>query len=457
MKGVAVASFDAIVIGAGPGGEVAAGKLAEAGQRVAIVERERVGGECAYWACIPSKVLLRSAQPSFDARRVPGSRAAMTGASAFAEAAAWRTDVVDNYSDSEHLGWLLDRGVQIIRGAAQLQDARHVFVDGVAHTCEHLVIATGSVPSQPPIEGLADTPFWTNRQATSLTSLPDSIAILGGGAVGVELAQVYARYGSRVDIFERAPHLLAEEDPEIAHCVEESLQSDGVNVHCGVSVTAVSHDGHAFALVAGDQQRSAEQLIVAAGRTANSAGLNLQSAGVTLDKRGAIIIDAACKAAESVYAVGDVTGVAMFTHVAKYQGSIAAQSILGKPARARYDAVPHCTFTDPEIASAGMTEHQAREAGIQARAVVVELSEVARPITYYDAGGAKGRATLVMDAATGQLVGGALAAPNASEYIGLIATVIHLGARVGDLSELILPFPTFSEIFHVAAERLCSA
>ncbi|GAC1307728.1 MAG: NAD(P)/FAD-dependent oxidoreductase [Vulcanimicrobiaceae bacterium] len=358
-------TVDVVVIGAGSGGSACAMALAAGGRSVVVVEEERVGGECAFWACVPSKVLLRSAEPNAESARVPGSRRARSGGPDFAEAAAWRTSMVDAYDDCEHANGLRASGATLVRGAAKIVGPGTVVVGELTIRARDIVVATGSENRVPPIPGLADRPYWTPRDATAAASVPPKLAFLGGGAVAVELAQAYARYGSQVTIVEAAPRVTAEEEPEFSDFVRAMLEREGITLRTGADVRRVTwRDGAVTLEVADGAPIEATHLCVATGRSMRSARLGLETVGVTCDERGAIAIDERCRAAEHVYAVGDVTGKALFTHVAKYQARIAAAAILGSPASARYDIVPRCMYTSPEMASVGLTKEKASAAGL---------------------------------------------------------------------------------------------
>lgn len=446
-------SYDVIVVGAGPAGEVCAAQLGDAGRRVAIVESERVGGECAFWACVPSKVLLRSEEPANAARRVPGSDAAVSGSTSFARAAAWRDESVSNYDDTDHLPFLRDHHVALIRGEARVDEPGSVRVGEHRFGCKTLVIATGSDPSIPDVPGLRGGKAWTPREATAAKTVPGRLAVLGAGPVGVELGQVFARYGSKVTLIEPGPAILSREEPETRALMATTLAAERVEVlteHQARSV-AFRNDGVSITM---DDQRTieADVLLIAAGRVARSANFDAGALGMQL-RKGAIVVDNRCRAADNVYAIGDVNGISPFTHVAKYQGRVAADAILGKSTRARYDAVPRCTFTDPEIASTGLTEHQARERNAGCKVAKVDLTSAARASLYFDKE-APGFIKLVADAATHALVGATIMGPMASEMIGIASAAINQRTSVEDLLQTIQPFPTFSEAFFYALQAI---
>lgn len=445
--------YDAIVIGAGPAGEVCAGRLGDAGKRVAIVESERVGGECAFWACIPSKTLLRSAEPYADAKRVPGSCQAVGGRLSFDAAAAWRNENVSDYDDTEHVPWLSQHHVELIRGEAHVEQRDAVRVGEKVYRCEALVIATGSTAHVPDIQGLTDGRYWTSREATSAQTVPRRLLIVGAGAVGVEMGQVFARYGSEVTLVEPGAQILAHEEPEVADVLAKGLQREKLTIKTGTSATKVVWSGAlATVQLSNGETIEADAVLVATGRTPRTDLVAAEVIGLRLN-HGAIQVDDRCRATQGVYAIGDVNGIAQFTHVAKYQGRIAADTILGREAKARYDAVPRCTFTDPEIASTGVSERQARERNIACAVGSVPYTSCARANVYFETP-AEGLIKLVADKQRRMLIGAAIAGPLASEMIGIASAAILSRTTVDELLQVIQPFPTLSEAFFYALEAI---
>ncbi|MEV4753717.1 NAD(P)/FAD-dependent oxidoreductase [Micromonospora sp. NPDC049559] len=446
---------DVVVVGLGVGGEEVAGKLAAAGLTVVGIERGLVGGECPYWGCVPTKMMIRAGNALAEARRVDGLAGSAQVVPDWAPVAKRiREEATDTWDDTVAVERFTGKGGHFVRGTGTIEGPGRVRVgDDVYQANRGIVIGTGSAPVVPPVDGLAGTPYWTNREAVEVEELPESLVILGGGAIGVELGQVFARFGVRVTIVEHSGRLLAMEEPESSVLVAAALRADGVEIHTGALAERVRHDADGFTVyLSTEAVVTGERLLVTTGRRARLAGLGLESVGVDPEQRS-LPVDERMRVADGIWAVGDVTGHGAFTHVAMYQAGIAIRDILGQGGPgADYRALPRVTFTDPEVGAVGLTEQQARERGISVQVGLTELPGSSRG--WIHKAGNEGFIKLVADAERGVLVGATSAGPVGGEVLSALAVAVHGSVPVESLRHMIYAYPTFHRAIEAALQDL---
>jgi pyruvate/2-oxoglutarate dehydrogenase complex dihydrolipoamide dehydrogenase (E3) component len=440
-------SFDVVVIGAGPGGEVAAGRLADAGLEVAIVEDRKVGGECSFWACMPSKGLLRPGELLAEVRRIPGVREAVTGELDVTAVLGRRDEIIHDLDDSGMEPWLTDRGVTVVRGQGRLDGERRVRVgDDVLVARRAVVVATGSDAAVPPIEGLREAEPWTNREATTAKAAPERLAILGGGVVGVEMAQAWSSLDVRVTLIEAIDRLIAREEPFAGEQVADALSERGVDLHIGVKATRVrARGGKVTVELEHGGSVEADELLVAIGRRPRTSDIGLDTVG--LEPGRPIEVDERMRASDWLYAIGDVTGRILLTHMGKYQGRIAADVILGKEIRAEHDDFrsPRVIFTDPQVGAVGHTLQSAREAGLNVRAVDVGTQANAGASFY--GRDAPGTTRLVVDEDRRVLAGVTFTGFEVADFLHAATIAVTAEVPLERLWHAVPSFPTRSEVW----------
>ena len=435
---------EVVVVGMGPGGEDVAGRLAEEGLDVVGIDANLVGGECPYWGCIPSKMIVRASDLLAEARRVTGNAGTSSVSPDYAPVAQRiREQATDSWDDTVAVERFEGKGGRFVRGRATLAGQNGVVVDGTAiEATRALVIATGTDPAVPPIPGLEDVDYWTNREAMEAKELPASIVVLGAGAVGAELGQAYARFGAEVTIVEALDRVLPLEDPVAGEVLGGVLSAEGIEVRTGVRAESVGRDDELSVVELSDGTAlRAERVLVATGRHTDLAGLGTATCGIDEDQRF-IPVDGTMRAAEGVWAVGDITGKGLFTHLAIYQAGIAAEDILGNdPAPADYRALPRVTFTDPEVGAVGLSEAEAGEQGLEVAVSTAQVPSTARG--WLHGPGNEGVIKLVADRARGVLVGATSVGPHGGEVLGLLTVAVHAEVPIADLRRMIYAYPTF--------------
>jgi pyruvate/2-oxoglutarate dehydrogenase complex dihydrolipoamide dehydrogenase (E3) component len=437
-----------LVLGGGVTGEAFAAALRRLDGRVPItlVEEELVGGECSYWACIPSKTLLRPLEILARARLAPGAAEMLSGPIDVKHVFWWRDQVAEK-DDASQAQWLADRDVTLVRGRAEVIEPGRVAVGDREVDYDHLMVATGSTPATPPVEGLDTLDYWGSREGTSAEEKPESLIVLGGGAVGVELAQFYARIGSQVAIVQNGDHLLPRVAREAGDLIGDVLREEGVDVRLSAKATRVQRrDSRVRLELENGDSLEAEQLLVATGRRPNVEGLGLEKLDIEVEKRG-IVVDDRLSAGKGVWAAGDVTGIALFTHLGKYQARVAAVNVAGGDARADYRAIPATIFTDPQVATAGDTS------GEGAVSATWRVEDVSRTATYQRPK-RPGFVKLFADADRRVLKGAVAVGPEAGEWLGQLTLAIRAEVPIDILRDTIQPFPTFSEAIFFAAREL---
>jgi pyruvate/2-oxoglutarate dehydrogenase complex dihydrolipoamide dehydrogenase (E3) component len=448
---------DVIVVGMGPGGEDAAGRLAEAGLDVVGVEAELVGGECPYWGCIPSKMMIRASDLLAEGRRIPGLAGAATVHPDWAPVARRiRDEATDSWDDTVAAQRFEAKGGRLVRGWGRLEGPKHVAVgDRIIEADRAVVLNIGTRAWIPPVAGLAGTPYWTNREAIETEEVPASLAVLGGGAIGVELAQVFRRFGATVTVLELGPRLVGPEEPEAGALLAEVFGDEGIQVRTGVTIDSVHHDGHRFAVSLGaGEPVVADRLLVATGRRPDLAQLNVASLGLDGSAHSIPVDDhMRVVGAEGVWALGDAVGHGAFTHMSMYHADIVVNDVLGYLVEpADYRAVPRVTFTDPEIGSVGLNELDARRQGIEVRVGRAQIPE--SPRGWIHKAGNRGFIKLVEDSERGVLVGATSVGPTGGEVLGLLTLAVHAAVPTTELRHMIYAYPTFHRAIEAAVKHL---
>jgi pyruvate/2-oxoglutarate dehydrogenase complex dihydrolipoamide dehydrogenase (E3) component len=444
-------SFDVVVLGGGPSGEVAVGRLGETGLDVALVERELIGGECSYYACMPSKALLRPGELLAETGRVPGVSEALTGELDVAAALSRRDEVIHNLDDSGQLPWLEKRDVKLFRGEGKLDGEKRIVVgDDVLEVRKAVILATGSGAAMPPIDGLAEAKPWNNREATTAKEAPASMLILGGGPVGSEMATAWSAFGTQVTLIEGGEHLLGRDEPFAGEQVAEALRKRGVDVRTSTKAESVRRDaGKVIVRLSDGDEVEGEEILVAVGRKPHSEGIGLESVGVEVNEHGFVEVDDQLRVGDRdwLYAIGDLNGRVLLTHMGKYQARVASDVILGKDARAVEErrGSPHVTFTDPQVAAVGMTLAAAEKAGIKARAVDVDTSGTAG--ASFIGKDTAGTTRIVVDEDRGVIVGATFVGFEVSDMVHAATIAVVGEVPMEKIAHAVPSFPSRSEIW----------
>ena len=445
---------DVVVIGLGPGGESAATQLAGAGLDVVGVDQRLVGGECPYFGCVPTKMMVRAAGLVAEGRRVAGTAGDSAVTPSWAPVAERISqEATDDWDDAVAVQRLEQAGVTFVRGHGRLSGARTVEVDGTTYVARKgVVLNTGTEPTAPPIDGLGDTPYWTNRDVVQLSELPGSLIVIGGGAIGAELSQVLARFGVQVTLVEAADRILALEEPESSELLAQVFVHEGIQVLPHAEISSVAYEDGRFAVTLSDQTLHADKLLVAAGRRNNLSDIGLDSVGLD-PSATALETDGRMRAADGLWAIGDITGKGPYTHTSMYQAGVAARDILGQDGpEADYRAVPRVTFTDPEVGSVGITEQQARDRGLNVRIGLTQVPESARGWIHKT--GNDGLIKLVEDADRGVLVGATSVGPTGGEVLSMLTTAVHAQVPTSTLRSMIYAYPTFHRAVEDALSKM---
>jgi pyruvate/2-oxoglutarate dehydrogenase complex dihydrolipoamide dehydrogenase (E3) component len=445
---------DVVVVGVGPGGEHIATELATAGLEVVAVDQHLVGGECPYYGCVPTKMMVRAAGALAEGRRIPDLAGTSTVTPDWTPVAKRiSAEATDDWDDSVAVDRLTDAGVSFVRGHGRLTGSRTIEVADQTFVARRgVVLNTGTAPSVPPIEGLAQTPYWTNRDAVQLTEVPDSLIVIGGGAVGVELCQVFARFGVAVTLLELADRIVAMEEPEASTVLSDVFASEGIEVLTEVDISSVEYVDERFSVQLRDQRLDADRLLVATGRRPNLADLGLETVGLDGSAKS-LETDEWMRVREGLWAIGDITGKGAYTHISMYQADVVVRHLLDQGgAAADYRAVPRVTFTDPEIGSVGMTEEQAREAGLRVRTGTAQIPASARG--WIHKVGNDGLIKLVEDADRGVLVGATSVGPTGGEVLSALTLAVHAQTSTATLRSMIYAYPTFHRAIEDAVKDL---